>query len=237
MKVLALLLCPLALLAQSDRGLLTGSVMDAGRAAMPGAAIVATHMESWTTFRGSSGESGEFNIPSLPVGAYKVVLELAGFKSAVRSNVRVEAGASARLDVKLEVGEVRQTVEVRESSAQLQIDNAKIQNTMSDRMIGALPTVMSDNRRSPFDLAAITAQVNGGDQDFRIGGGQAGAFGVQLDGASAGTNRAGSTLWAAVNAPSLDAITEFAVETNGFKAEFGRAGGIRQIRRGGCSSL
>ena len=55
-----------------------------------------------------------------------------------------------------------------------------------------------------------------------FGGGQAGAFGVQLDGASAGTNRAGSTLWAAVNAPSLDAITEFAVETNGFKAEFGR---------------
>ena len=79
--------------------------------------------------------------------------------------------------------------------------------------------------RSPFDLANITAQVSGGDQDFRIGGGQQGTFGVMLDGASANTNRAGSTLWAAVNAPSLDAITEFTVETNGFKAEFGRAGG------------
>ena len=223
--LLALWLCPLALLAQTDRGLLTGSVADAGGAAMPASTIVATHTDTRTTFRASSGETGEFNIPSLPVGAYRVVIEHAGFKSAVRSNVRVEAGASARLDVKLEVGEVRQTVEVRESSAQLQIDNAKIQNTISDRMIEALPTVMSDNMRSPFDLAAITAQVNGGDQDFRIGGGQAGAFGVQLDGASAGTNRAGSTLWAAVNAPSLDAITEFAVETNGFKAEFGRAGG------------
>ena len=79
--------------------------------------------------------------------------------------------------------------------------------------------------RSPFDLAAITAQVNGGDQDFRIGGGQAALSASCWTALPANTNRAGSTLWAAVNAPSLDAITEFAVETNGFKAEFGRAGG------------
>jgi len=221
----SLVLLSAALCAQSDRGNLTGTVSDAGAAAIPGAIIVATHNDSRTTFRQTSGERGDFHLPGLPVGAYKLTIEHAGFKSSVHNNVRVEAGASARIDARLEVGEVRQTIEVQESGAQLQIDNAKIQNTISDRMIEALPTVMADNMRSPFDLAAITAQVNGGDQDFRIGGGQEGAFGVQLDGASAGTNRAGSTLWAAVNAPSLDAITEFAVETNGFKAEFGRAGG------------
>src|SRR5262249_23994503 len=163
-----------------DRGTLTGSVADAAGAPMPLATIIATHSDTRAASRATSGEGGDFNIQSLPVGAYRVVIEHAGFKSAVHNNVRVEAGASARLDAKLDVGEVRQTVEVRASSAQLQIDNAKIQNTISDRMIEALPTVMADNMRSPFDLAAITAQVNGGDQDFRIGGGQAGAFGVQL---------------------------------------------------------
>ena len=150
---------------------------------------------------------------------------MAGFKSSIKTNVDLNAGATGRVDAKLEVGNVQQSIEVSAESSLLQTDDAKIGNSMADAMIEALPTVVSGNMRSPFDLAAITAQVTGGDADFRIGGGQAGSFGVMLDGASANTNRAGSTLWAAVNAPSLDAITQFSVETNGFKAEFGRAGG------------
>jgi hypothetical protein len=152
-------------------------------------------------------------------------VEHPGFQASLHEKVRLEAGASVRLDTKLELGAVQQAIRVTADVTPLGSDDAKIQNIMSDVMIEGLPTVMSDNMRSPFDLAAITAQVNGGDQDFRIGGGQAASFGVMLDGASANTNRAGSTLWAAVNAPALGAITEFAVETNGFKAEFGRAGG------------
>jgi hypothetical protein len=222
---LLLLLGGAVCLAQNDRGIITGSVTDIAGAAIAGAAVTATHLDTNAITRASTTEAGEFNLPSMPVGRYRVSVETAGFKTAVHNDVRLEAGASARLDTKLEVGAVQQAIEINASASQLQTDNAKIQNTMSDRMIEALPTVVSDNMRSPFDLAAITAQVNGGDQDFRVGGGQQGAFGVMLDGASANTNRSGSTLWAAVNAPSLEAITEFAVETNGFKAEFGRAGG------------
>ena len=88
----------------------------------------------------------------------------------------------------------------------------------------------------PLRSGVITARVNGGDQDFRIGGGQAGRLLESCWTARpAPRNRAGSTLWAAVNAPSLDAITEFAVETNGFKAEFGRAGGglVTFVSKGG----
>ena len=58
-----------------------------------------------------------------------------------------------------------------------------------------------------------------------MGGGQAASFGVNLDGISANTTRALSNSWVSVNTPSLDAITEFSVETNGFKAEYGQAGG------------
>ncbi len=140
----SLVLLSAVLCAQSDRGNLTGTVTDAGAAAIPGAVIVATHDDSRTTFRQTAGEGGEFHLPGLPVGAYRVTIEHAGFKSSVHNNVRVEAGASARVDAKLEVGEVRQTIEVQESSAQLQIDNAKIQNTISDRMIEELPTVMDN---------------------------------------------------------------------------------------------
>jgi hypothetical protein len=58
-----------------------------------------------------------------------------------------------------------------------------------------------------------------------LGGGQAASYGTNLDGVSANTTRALSQSWVASNAPSLEAITEFAVDTNGFKAEFGHAGG------------
>ncbi|MGC4051917.1 MAG: TonB-dependent receptor [Paludibaculum sp.] len=226
MKLFAIYaLLALSALAQTDRGGIAGSVTDQIGAAIPGVSITATQLDTNAAFKATSNDAGEFNLPSLPLGAYKVLVEKQGFKSAAHEGVRIEAGATVRLDTKLDVGGVTQTVLVTAESSTLRTDDAKIQNTVDDVLIEGLPTVVAGNMRSPFDLAGITAQVNGGDQDFRIGGGQAASFGVMLDGSSANTNRAGSTLWAAVNAPSLDAITQFAVETNGFKAEFGRAGG------------
>src|SRR5207253_7603195 len=134
-----------------------------------------------------STEAGDFNLQSLPVGVYRVSVEHPGFKTAIHEKVRLEAGSTARLDTRLEVGAVQQSIEVSATATQVQSDNAKVQNTVSDELIEGLPTVVSDNMRSPFDLAVITAGVNGGDQDFRIAGGQAASFGVMLDGASANT--------------------------------------------------
>src|SRR6201999_2375552 len=71
----------------------------------------------------------------------------------------------------------------------------------------------------------LTAGVNGGDTTTRIAGGQVEGWGATLDGGSVTGNRYGSTLWSGVNSPGLDAIDQFTVDTNGYKAEFGRAGG------------
>jgi hypothetical protein len=228
-----------ALFAQGDRGSITGAVTDAGGSRIPAARITATQRETNAQFKATTTESGEFVLPSLPLGPYRVVIESDGFKSAARDNVRLESGSTVRLDTQLELGSVQQSIEIQGQSSQLQTDSAKIANQIPNKLIEDLPTVVSGNMRSPFDLANITAQVSGGDQDFRIGGGQQGTFGVMLDGASANTNRAGSTLWASVNAPSLDAITEFTVETNGFKAEFGRAGGgvISFVSKSGTNGI
>ena len=81
--------------------------------------------------------------------------------------------------------------------------------------------------RSPFNLAALTPEAKnvGGDNGFILGGGQAAGYGTNLDGVSANTSRALSQSWVAVNAPSIEAVTEFTVDTNGFKAEYGQASG------------
>lgn len=238
-RILVLVVCAVLLNAQSDRGTLTGTVTDAGGGFVPGAQVTATQIATNTQSKTTTNSAGEFTIPQLAVGSYKVTVANQGFKTAVHDSVRLEAGGTARVDTKLEVGAIQQSVEVSAQSTQLATDNVKIVNSISNRMIESLPTVVSGNMRSPYDLANLTAQVSQtGDNDFRIGGGQQGASGAMLDGVSSNTNRAGATSWASVNTPSLDAITEFVVETNGFKAEFGRASGgvITFVSKSGTNS-
>ena len=216
-----------ALFAQADRGTITGTVTDPRGAPIPGVVVTALHRSTNIHYNAATSDGGEFTLSDVPVGEYHVTMALAGFKSAVFDRATIDAGGTLRLDTKLEVGSLQQSIEVSADNFLLQTDDAKMQNEISDKMIEGLPTVVSGSLRSPFDLAAITATVSPGttDQTFKIGGGQASGWGVMLDGASAGTNRANSTTWAAVNAPSLEAISQFRVETNGFKAEYGRAGG------------
>ena len=74
-------------------------------------------------------------------------------------------------------------------------------------------------------LSDTVAEAKGTGNAVALGGGQGGAFGATLDGISVNTNRNANTVETAFLTPSVEAITEFAVETNGFKPEFGQAGG------------
>lgn len=221
-----------ALCAQTDRGTITGTVTDPSGASIAGARVTATRTETNTNFTTVSSGSGDFTIPYVPVGEYTIRVEQAGFKASVTSGLVVIAGGTLRADVTLQVGSVTESVEVTSQLAQLQTDNSKITAQVSNRMVEALPLVVAGAMRNAFDLAIITpeAKSNNGngtstDESFALGGGQGGAWGITLDGVSAGTGRFGSVEWASVNTPSLDAITEFSVDTNGFKAEYGRASG------------
>jgi hypothetical protein len=138
----------------------------------------------------------------------------------------VNAAQSVRADITLEVGATQQTVEVSAQAISLATDNATSSTVVNNKLVDELPTVVGGAMRSPFDLAILTPESkNFGDNNFQMGGGQAASFGVSLDGVSANTTRALTNSWVAVNTPSLEAITEFSVETNGYKAEYGHAGG------------
>ena len=211
--------------AQEDRGTITGTVTDQGGGVIARAHVSATLIQTNQKFSTLATAAGEFALTSLPLGDYRVTIESEGFKTTIFEKAGVSAGSTVRLDTKLELGTVQQHVEVVAQNAVLQTDDGKLHNDIPTQMIQDLPTVVSGNMRSPFDLANLTAGVNGGDQDTRIGGGQQAGWGATLDGGSVAGNRLGSTLWSGVNSPGLDAIDQFTVDTNGFKAEFGRAGG------------
>ncbi len=218
--------CAVLAFGQADRGNLVGTVADATGAIVPGAKVTITQTATNAATNKSSLESGDYSGVNLAVGVYSIRVEKEGFKPSIRSGVTVSAASTVRVDFKLEVGTAQQTVEVTSDVEQLMTENAKSSVNVSNKLVDELPLVVGGAMRSPFDLATLTPEAkNYGDNNFSIGGGQAASYGVTLDGTSAATTRALQTSWISYNAPSLEMITEFTVDSNGFKAEFGHAAG------------
>lgn len=226
---LVALLFPAASFAQSERGTITGTVQDASGAVIPAAKVVLTNTQTGVAFTTVTNDAGDYTVPQLQVGIYTVRVEKDGFRPASVAGLTLNASATVRADATLEVGAAAQAVEVSASAMALATENAKTSVTMNNKLVDELPLVVGGAMRSPFNLAAVTPEAKnvGGDNGFVLGGGQAAGYGTNLDGVSANTSRALSQSWVAVNAPSIEAVTEFTVDTNGFKAEFGQAtGGI-----------
>jgi hypothetical protein len=215
------------LLAQSERGTIQGTVKDATGAVIPNAKVTVTNTATNIAISLNTGDTGEYTALSLQVGSYNVRVEKEGFRPSQVTGVTVNAAGNVRADVNLEVGTTGTAIEVQASAIQLSTENAKSSAAVTNKMVDELPLVVGGTLRSPFDLATTTPEAKqlGGDNGFILGGGQAASYGTNLDGVSANTTRALSQSWVAVNAPSLEAITEFTVDTNGFKAEYGHAGG------------
>ena len=225
--VMLLTLLASALFAQSERGTITGSVHDSSGALIPGAKVSINNAATGSSISATTNSSGEFSVPSLSVGTYSVRVEKEGFRPALVSGLTLNASSTLRADVNMEVGATNQAIEVQAAAIQLSTEDAKVSSAVTNKMVDELPLVVSGTLRSPFDLAALTPESKnlGGDNGFMLGGGQAASYGTNLDGVSANTTRALSKSWVSTNSPSLEAITEFTVDTNGFKAEFGHAGG------------
>ncbi len=210
--------------AQSERGNITGVVTDASNAAVPNAPVKVLNMGTNGATRVVASSLGEYSAANLGPGTYRVEVSVAGFQTAAVDNITLTAGATIRVDVRLQVGGVSQTVEVQSQNAQVQTEDAKISTSVPNKLVDELPLVVGGAMRSPFDLVSTVPEAKNG-TNLALGGGQGGAFAATFDGVSVNTNRQGNTTETSYLTPSVEAITEFAVDTNGFKAEYGQAGG------------
>ena len=219
-------------LAQSDRGVLRGVTTDSSGASVPGARLLLSNTATNVESTAHSSASGDFVIPALPPGSYRLRITKEGFKTALRDHITLTAGGEARVDITLEIGSLAESVQVTATAEQLQTANARVTTQVSNKYVDELPLVVGGGMRNAIDLAMITPEAKNSartgvsdDNTFSLGGGQVAAFGITIDGVSVNIARFSSVSLVAVNTPSLDAITEFTVETNGYKAEFGRAQG------------
>lgn len=226
-------------LAQTERGQISGLVSDATGAAIAGAQIVVTNKGTNTPLSITSGGSGDYTAPNLPPGQYRIEIVASGFKKFIQDNVTVNAAASIRIDAKLQLGQVSESIEVTTVAAQIQTENARVATSVSNKMVDELPLVVGGEMRNPFGLVAIAPEAKGSGSRLSLGGGQARAWNATMDGLSIATNRAADATEIAYTAPSLEAITEFSVDTNGFKAEYGQAGGgvMTFVSKSGTNAL
>jgi hypothetical protein len=216
---------PFAASAQTERGTITGVVVDSTKAAVPGVSIKVINTATNAATNIVSSDSGTYSAANLPPGTYKIEATLQGFQTSNVEGIILNAGTTARIDVTLNLGSVTESVNVVADNQTVSTEDAKVATTVSNRLIDELPLVVGGAMRSPFDLLTTVPEARGSGNTTSLGGGQGGAFGATLDGISVNTNRQADTSETAFLTPSLEAITEFQVETNGFKPEFGQAAG------------
>jgi hypothetical protein len=212
---------------QSERGTITGAVRDTSGSVIPAAKVVVTNDATGVKVDTTTNGAGEFTVPSLQPGVYTVRVDKTGFRPSEEKGLTLDAASTARADATLQVGTSKEAIEVQASAVQLQTEDSKNSVTLQNKLVDDLPLVVSGTVRTPFDLAALAPDAKnlGGDNGFSVGGGQVAAYGTSLDGVSTNTSRALSKSWVATNSPSVEAIEQFTVDSNGYKAEFGHAGG------------
>ncbi|MBZ5728873.1 MAG: TonB-dependent receptor [Acidobacteriia bacterium] len=207
---------------QQDRATIDGTVRDASGALVPRAAVAVTGVDTGALYRAATNEAGQYALPNLPVGAYRLVFEKAGFKQCVRDGIRVTVGQVVRLDVQLEVGDRTDVVQVTDGASPLQTAIPEVGTLLENQRVVGLPLSFAGGR-SPEDFAyRLVNGVSGDNWTSHVNGSPGFSKEVLLDGASITTYIAGHFGESSV---SLEAIEEFRVETSGFGAEFGRTGG------------
>ncbi len=218
---------------------ITGRVTDPSNAPVPGAAVHALNVDKQTDRTATTSEQGYYTFNSLDTGSYQVSVERSGFKSVLRTGVKLDVNESLRLDFALEIGQLSEKIQVSGEVPALETNTAQLGTVMTEEKIADLPL----NARNFSQLLALTPGASPISVAQNSAGGQTTQrIGVLVFPALNGqTNRSNSfTLDGVYNngaftstyaiAPSIDTLEEFKVQSHSDLAEFGGVtGGIVNI--------
>ena len=114
-----------------DATSLSGTVVDASGAIIPGAAVIAKNVATGTTFEAVTDERGSFTIPSMRAATYTVSVTLSGFKTVVVKNVKLEVGVPATVNATLQVGQMEEAVTVTGGTEIVQTQTSTVSTTLA----------------------------------------------------------------------------------------------------------
>jgi outer membrane receptor protein involved in Fe transport len=223
-------------------GTISGTIVDASGAAIPGAQVTASSNSQGSTRQATAGPDGRFAFYAVPIGQYTVNIAAAGFAKTTVDNVQVNSGATSNLnEIRLALPTAATQVEVNgAASALLQTTDSQVTTTFTAEQIQNLPL------NNGFDT--ITEVVPGvvsthGDNFSNTNGdnysvnGQSGRYNnSEIDGQSNNDNGIGGPQ---VFFANQDALQEVQVISNDFSAQYGRNAGavVNYITKAGTNSL
>src|SRR5436190_8099069 len=225
--------------AQTVSGTILGTVTDSSGSVIPNAKVTIVNEGTGLTRNVQADSNGEFTAPSLPTGHYTVIAELTGFKTLTLSNIELGVDQRARIDLKLEVGAMTESVSVEATSPLVQTSSSELGTTVKAEQIEALPlngrNFVNLTRTLPGVLRGIPgANIDGAGSlawrasaSFSANGQRARDNNFMLD----GVDNNETWLQTVVIFPSVDALDEFKLQTSTYSAEFGRSlGGVVNLQ-------
>ena len=232
MKLRSLLLCVLFILGTGAQvygqgggvGTILGTITDSSAAVIAKAKVTVTNTATNISQVMESNDDGNYTVPYLRPGTYRITVEAAGFQKAVVDNINLAVDQNVRVDAVMKAGTVTETVTVNASAVALDTDTSAISQTISNTQVENLP--LQDRNFTQFLLLGGGAVETTGEQgSMRVGKGNA----ISINGARPTSNN--YTLDGLVNTDtalntpavilSVDAMQEFKEQTSTYSAEYG----------------
>jgi hypothetical protein len=217
--------------ASAQDATIIGSVVDGTKAALPGAAITATMIDTGRMVSAVSDERGEYRLRGLAPGRYKVQAELSGFSTIIIPDIELLVGQNRSLPFQMQVASLSETLTVTAESPIVDISSTQVAGNVDRRQMEELPLQGRNWMELAMQVKGITANAVDTTPGVRDR-----AFQLNLDGQEITQQVAGSGF----GQPkfSREAIAEFQVVTNLFDITQGRSLGIQvqAISRSGTNN-
>jgi hypothetical protein len=229
---LAILGAPLS--AQVEQATILGTVTDSSGDVVPGAPVTVLNSGTGERRATRSDDRGNYQVPALNIGAYEVIVEQPGFRKQTVSGITLVVNQMARIDVKLEVGQVTQELTVKADAQLVQTDDATVSQLINSQEIRELPIPAN---RNMFRLALMGGGMSRGPASSVTTSGFGPGFGIAAYGQKVHNNWIildGAPLRTAMHGevrmrPSVEALEEFRVEAAYYNADLGTQSGAQII--------
>jgi hypothetical protein len=213
---------------------LSGGIADSSALAVVGARVQVVNEDTNVTYLSETNEVGRYNLPSLPPGKYRILVDKAGFESIVKPDVELHVADNVSIDFTLQVGTLAQSVTIQGGAPMVNTTTSSLGGLVQKDEVANLPL----NGRNYINLTLMQTGITA--PTLKTGGSFTGTYfssdgaplrsnNFMLDGAIMQGIESGSTANFSGRTLGLDGIEEFLVITNSFSAEYGQVMGSQTV--------